>query len=1115
MAKARQTSGADGRRGKRLLRSTGLILAVLILASVMTVLMVAMGLVHIPFIETLLEKLHLINTRKTGLDNGDRVSTPTEEHVVLDPEEGVLYFDNQLVVYTFSDLSARAARELAELVDGTVVGDISGCINVLQIEVDASSLEDLQDMADRLMREDDVMYASYDYPVDMTGTEADSNPWSENSNAPAEDRGNESHPAGNDWWAEAIGAYTAWSYSSLCAPVKVGILDSGFDKAHEDLAGTVSFLPDYIENSASDHGTHVAGIIGAHNNSVGMRGIADQASMICASWMPRENVSYLSSGDYLEIFKQMIENDVKVINNSWGAKYYSESGYALEKASELYPDNDVKFLLEYFVLKQTGAYESYVDYMTSYAERTSMDCLLMMVQLMQNGQKDFLFVQSAGNGYYDNGQPMDTSKNGHFCSLDETTWDRLLGGWSDERLEQLEEQGINYRAIDDRILIVGAIQNQRDENGNYAQSSFSNYGDHVDICAPGTDIFSTYWSANAQTPAYRQLNGTSMAAPMVTGSAALLWSLEPDLTVEEVRSLLLDSTVTRTTGQAYRVLNIGSAVRMLKHDLTYGDYQSSDLPNGVVEWNGHFYYLYEFADTDSTFTWDAAREFCESKNGYLATITSKEEDEFLFAYMKSRGRSNAYFGLNDAEEEGNWVWANGEALTYTNWHSGEPNNQNRNEDYGMYDSNYGNGTWNDGDFSDGTAPNDKAFLCEWGAYTRLAESSVHSDEQDIVLVLDVSGSMDGKPMEETKEAAQKFIETVLQGETKANVGIVTYNSNARCISSFADTPERQQQVISGLYAGGNTNIEEGLFEAKAMLDAGKARKKIIVLMSDGEPNRGKSGDALVAYSDTIKADDVTIYTLGFFDELGDRKAAAQQLMERIASRGCHYEVENAEDLSLFFEDMADQISGQKYIYIRIEGAVDVIVSRDGESLSSVEDEENLRTDFGTLTFEENETGGTDDEDESESGSIIGLPGGSDTADDEDDRVKILRLKEGAEYLVQLIARARSQLSYAIGFMNNDGQYSDLRRFEDLSITRKTIIDTIAGTSEQIVLHIDDDGDGEYDRKFSAGYNAYGEEVAMGLTLKLDWVTMLLTGGTILVLMLGCILAMKKASRRTV
>lgn len=1108
MAKARQTSGA-----RRVLRPTGLILAVLILASVITILLVAMGLVHIPFIEALLEKLHLINTRKVRLDNEDRVSTPTEEHVALDQEEGVLYFDNQLVVYTFSDLSDRAAGELAELVDGKVVGDISGCINVLQIEVEASSLEELQDMADRLMREDDVMYASYDYPVDLS--ENDSNPWSENSDAPAEDRGNESNPGGNDWWAEAIGAYTAWNYSSLCAPVKVGILDSGFYTAHEDLAGTVSFLPDYIENSASDHGTHVAGIIGAHNNSIGIRGIADQASMVCASWAPRENVSYLSSGDYLEIFKQMIENDVKVINNSWGMKIYSESGYALSMANELYPDNDVKFVLEYFILKQTGAYASYLDYMTAYAERTSMDCLLMMIQLMQNGQKDFLFVQSAGNGYYDNGQPIDASRNGYFCTLDEATWNRLVGGWSDERLEQLEEQGINYRAVDDRILIVGAIQNQRDENGNYARSSFSNYGDHVDICAPGSKIFSTYWSANEQSSAYRNLDGTSMAAPMVTGSAALLWSLEPDLTVEEVRSLLLDSTVTRTTDSTCPVLNIGRAVRMLKDDLTYGDYQTSDIPDGAVEWNGHYYYLYEFADSDSTFTWDSAREFCESKNGYLATITSEEEDAFLFAYMKSRGRNNAYFGLNDAAEEGTWVWANGEALTYTNWHSGEPNAENQDEDYAMYYTKYSDGTWNDGDFGNRTVTNDKAFLCEWGAYTRLVESTVLSDEQDIVLVLDVSGSMDGKPMEETKEAAQKFIETVLQGETKANIGIVTYNSNARCISSFSDTPERQQQVISGLYAGGNTNIEEGLFEAKAMLDAGKARKKIIVLMSDGEPNRGKSGDALVAYSDTIKADGVTIYTLGFFDELGDRKAAAQQLMERIASKGCHYEVENAEDLSLFFADMADQISGQKYIYIRIEGAVDVIVSRGSESLSSVEDEENLRTDFGTLTFEENETGDTDDGDDDEFGNIIGLPGSSDASDDEDDRVKILRLKEGEEYLVQLIARARSQLSYTIGFMNDDGNYSDLRRFEDISITRKTIIDTVAGTGEEIVLNIDDDGDGEYDRKLSAGYNAYGEEVAMGLTLKLDWVTLLLTGGSILVLLLGCILAMKKASRRTV
>jgi thermitase len=67
---------------------------------------------------------------------------------------------------------------------------------------------------------------------------------------------------------------------------------------------------------------------------------------------------------------------------------------------------------------------------------------------------------------------------------------------------------------------------------------FSNYGDWVDIVAPGVDIFSTL-PGNS----YEAWSGTSMATPHVAGVAAMLYSYYPDITVEQVKSILISSAV--------------------------------------------------------------------------------------------------------------------------------------------------------------------------------------------------------------------------------------------------------------------------------------------------------------------------------------------------------------------------------------------------------------------------------------------------------------------------------------------------------------------------------------------------------------------------------------------
>ena len=139
-----------------------------------------------------------------------------------------------------------------------------------------------------------------------------------------------------------------------------------------------------------------------------------------------------------------------------------------------------------------------------------------------------------------------------------------------------------------------------------------------------------------------------------------------------------------------------------------------NVPQDATEFNGHLYYVYNL---DTVSTWNEAKQYCENQGGYLATITSPEENEFVYSYLKNNfGYESAYFGFTDQDEEGIWVWDNGEVSSYTNWHSGEPNGENPNEDFAMFYYKYSDGTWNDGDFGKRTVNSGVAFICEWGEY---------------------------------------------------------------------------------------------------------------------------------------------------------------------------------------------------------------------------------------------------------------------------------------------------------------------------------------------------------------------------------------------------------------
>lgn len=112
-------------------------------------------------------------------------------------------------------------------------------------------------------------------------------------------------------------------------------------------------------------------------------------------------------------------------------------------------------------------------------------------------------------------------------------------------------------------------------------------------------------------------------------------------------------------------LKVIATTYLMSAGLCFGD---SDIVYNPS--NGHSYQRFELSGANE---WDIYKDYCEDLDGYLVTITSQEEQNFVWENVGYDSFfSYIFIGATDKIYEGDWRWVTGELWDYENWCPGQP-----------------------------------------------------------------------------------------------------------------------------------------------------------------------------------------------------------------------------------------------------------------------------------------------------------------------------------------------------------------------------------------------------------------------------------------------------------
>lgn len=125
------------------------------------------------------------------------------------------------------------------------------------------------------------------------------------------------------WGVNRIGSRLVNAVGNTGKGIKVGILDTGIDYNHEDLKGNYRGGYNFVGNNNNPmddngHGSHVAGIVGAEDNDIGVVGVAPQAYLYSVKVLAFDSTG--STSDIVSGLEWSVDNSMQVINMSLGSE---------------------------------------------------------------------------------------------------------------------------------------------------------------------------------------------------------------------------------------------------------------------------------------------------------------------------------------------------------------------------------------------------------------------------------------------------------------------------------------------------------------------------------------------------------------------------------------------------------------------------------------------------------------------------------------------------------------------------------------------------------------------------------------------------------------------------